>query len=563
MNDKIICGLKLTHDGGIAVIKGNQLIFSIEMEKLNNNPRFSSIPDLSIVKHILAEYDLEIEDVDHFVIDGWSGLEDSFIEARSNGNPVKLAVAGYREKALSANVFQPFDHDSLPIDNHVLAYSSYMHVTGHIAGAYCSSPFARANQSSYILVWDGGMFPRLYYFDAQKIAFQNLGPINFLIGNFYQVFASYFHPFSVANPQQKEDLSIAGKVMAYIAKGEVVPDLLDEYNSVLKEHLDLSLDFVHTFVKHLHNRRIKEKYREEDMLATMHQFLQDQLLEGLKNKLSKYPANERNLCYAGGCALNIKWNSALRNSGLLKELWIPPFPNDSGSAIGVACAKMITVSPDRWLDWRVFCGPKVQDSLEMDQEWSSMDCPIETLAGMIAENEDLPVVVLQGNAEVGPRSLGGRSIIASARSTSMKDILNRVKDREPYRPVAPICLEEDAPEVFNPGSPDPYMLFDHMVKESWLQKIPAVCHLDGSARLQTVNKAENPVIYRLLAEYKRHTGIPVLCNTSANFKGKGFFPDVKSVMEWGEVDLIWSDDKLHYHKHAKSLVKQYDTLTAT
>lgn len=551
MKDKIICGLKLTHDGSIAVIRGNDLLFSIEMEKINNNPRFSPIPDLSVIDGILAGYGIQLSDVDHFVVDGWAGLDESWIDTSFDSHSLKLQLACYREKSLTQNVMQSYEFEQLTLSSKFSTnYSSYMHVTGHIASAYCSSPFAKENKSSYILVWDGGMFPRLYYFDTESITIKNLGPINFIIGNFYQVFASYFYPFNKANPNHKEDLSIAGKVMAYIANGEVLQSLLDEFNYILENHLSLSMDYVHVFVQYFKGRNPFGKYRDEDVLATMHKFLEDQLILGLGKKIKKFKFGEKNLCYSGGCALNIKWNSTVRYSGLFDRIWVPPFPNDSGSAIGSACAKMIEVSPNKWLNWSVFSGPEVSFERVNNSKWSTISCSIKQLANILVRN-NLPIVLLHGNAELGPRSLGGRSIIAPASDTTIKETLNRIKDRESYRPVAPICLEEDAPTVFSPGTPDPYMLFDHMVKDNWVDRIPAICHLDGSARLQTVNAIDNPIVHELLSEYKKHTGIPVLCNTSANFNGKGFFPDVKSVMDWGKVDLVWSNGNLYMKKESK------------
>jgi carbamoyltransferase len=130
----------------------------------------------------------------------------------------------------------------------------------------------------------------------------------------------------------------------------------------------------------------------------------------------------------------------------------------------------------------------------------------------------------------------------------MKKLLNMIKGREDYRPVAPICLEEDAAEVFSPGSPDPYMLYEHIVRDGWKDKVPAICHLDGTARLQTVNREENAAIHELLGHYKKLSGVPLLCNTSANFNGRGFFPDVASVMVWDKVNFIWNDDKVFFKK---------------
>ncbi len=124
-----------------------------------------------------------------------------------------------------------------------------------------------------------------------------------------------------------------------------------------------------------------------------------------------------------------------------------------------------------------------------------------------------------------------------------------MKEREHYRPVAPICLEEFAPDIFSPGTPDPYMLFDHDVRAEWRERIPAVVHLDGTARLQTVPRDADPTIRSVLEAYHAISGIPVLCNTSANRKGSGFFPDVRSALEWGKVSYVWSGGML-YQKQA-------------
>ena len=107
-----------------------------------------------------------------------------------------------------------------------------------------------------------------------------------------------------------------------------------------------------------------------------------------------------------------------------------------------------------------------------------------------------------------------------------------------------------AEAIFDPGTPDPYMIFDHKVRPQWVDRIPAVVHLDGTARLQTVTAEQNPLVAELLTEYEKLSGIPMLCNTSANHLGKGFFPDVSSAADWDGVDAIWSDDTL-YRKAAR------------
>ena len=220
-----------------------------------------------------------------------------------------------------------------------------------------------------------------------------------------------------------------------------------------------------------------------------------------------------------------------------------------GSGIGAACCGMIAGAGVNSLDWDVYSGPRVLQHLP-DSGWIRKTATIEQLALLLfLENE--PVVFINGRAELGPRALGNRSILAAATNAHMKQVLNHVKNREDYRPVAPICLEEDAKDLFIPGSRDPFMVFDHVVRPEWVDRIPAIRHIDGTARLQTINEAENPVIYHLLSEYKKLSGIPLLCNTSANYNGKGFFPDPLTAMKWNKVNYVWCDNTL-YEKERKT-----------
>ena len=132
----------------------------------------------------------------------------------------------------------------------------------------------------------------------------------------------------------------------------------------------------------------------------------------------------------------------------------------------------------------------------------------------------------------------------------MLDRLNSIKEREPYRPVAPVCAADAASRIFDPGTPDPYMLYVHHVRPEWRSRIPAVTHVDGTARLQTISEQQNATLWQIIAGYANVSGIPLLCNTSANHKGSGFFPDARSAMEWGRTRYVWSEGVLYDHGHA-------------
>ncbi len=541
----IICGIKLTHDGGVALIDHGKLIFSYEMEKLNNNPRYSDIKDFSVVHNILKENGYTSKQVDRFVIDGWgdSGKPSNKpfkIKVKSGKDDMILEVAKYGHLVVKQDVLIP---QTFNYPTYNLKYNSYMHVTGHILGAYCTSPFPQKQESSFVLVWDGGMCPQLFYFDYGSGKVKNLRPLFLLNGNAYCAFAQNFEPFAKTH---KLDMSVGGKVMAYIALGKVVENILDEFKYIYESQLDKSVEITDQLIKKFVNHGENKGYKSADMIATFHVFIEELIVDLLRQRISDYPEYTQNLCFSGGCALNIKWNSAIRSSGIFKEMWVPPFPNDSGSAIGTACCEMVNATGAKSLEWSVYSGPLLKESAK-DSLWEKYPFSVKDLAKLIHTTND-PIVILNNRAELGPRALGNRSIVAAATGSSMKELLNKLKKRESYRPVAPICLEEDAPEIFDPGIPDPLMLYDHSVKDSWKKRIPAICHLDDTARLQTINQKDNPEIYELLTEYKKLTGIPVLCNTSANFNGKGFFPDVLSAMQWGRTPFIWNSDFLYVIK---------------
>ncbi|HWV71841.1 MAG TPA: carbamoyltransferase N-terminal domain-containing protein [Pseudosphingobacterium sp.] len=555
-----ILGLKLTHDGTICLIDNGKLMFSIELEKLNNNNRFKEIDDLSIIPEVLSMNGVSLSDVDHIVVDGWgcsneelafqprmrAGEECNYLSIQDGSQFYEMVLGQYQESSLDGNMLDVVESNSLSIGGKKYFYSSYLHVTGHILSAYGTSPFAKKGEPSFVLVWDGAMFPSLYHVDPILNEIKAHGPLFSLIGNIYAIFSQHFQPFQVTGDFAKDNLTIAGKVMAYIAKGKFVDLLVPIFKEILNEGFDMPMGYANIFAIKFKKKLVELNLNitHVDILNTFHHFLESMLVEKLKKKIRSLDYETENLCIAGGCGLNIKWNSAIRESNIVKQVYVPPFPNDSGSAIGTALAKYVSLTSRYFLEWNVYSGPQIIKNSPY-KGWELMHMSIPELAKFLYDNNK-PVVVLNGRAELGPRALGNRSIIAPAVSPEMKDLLNIIKQRESYRPVSPICLFEKAKELFNPGLRDEFMLFDHNVRTEWLDRIPAIIHEDNTARLQTVSKSDNRFLYNLLVEYYNISGIPVLCNTSANFNGKGFFPDIYSATKWGGTDYVWSDATLYY-----------------
>ena len=544
----MICGLKLTHDGGIALIDGHRLVFSIEMEKLGNNRRHQPIGDLDQVAAVLREQGYALSDLDDIVVDGWGAGRVEGLTA--GGAPFPLRVAPYREPGTVPDGeclvrHQPGD---LLIEGRRHPYASYAHLTNHALGAYMTSRCAARHESSLVLVWDGGCYPCLYHVDAAARRLTFHGRLMDLYGNIYTVLGQRFPPFRKAEPEL-EDLSIAGKLMAYVACGEVREDLFALFDACIAETAKDRIDWSLAAAARIESASAQRGFAGDDVLRSFHVHVGLRLRDALSSRLTALDLpGRRNLCISGGCALNIKWNSDLRRADMFDHVWVPPFPNDSGSAIGAAASALYGRTGASRIEWDVYAGPSLA-APAIVPGWRARPCSLSELAAILFR-EDEPVVFLNGRAEAGPRALGNRSILASPFTAGMKRRLNEMKGREQFRPVAPICLEDEAPTYFDPGTPDPYMVFDHQVRPSSRARIQAVLHLDGSSRLQTLSRAQNAVVHQLLQEFRRISGVGMLCNTSANLNGRGFFPDVRSAMRWGKVRYVWSDGVLYVNDEA-------------
>jgi carbamoyltransferase len=239
---------------------------------------------------------------------------------------------------------------------------------------------------------------------------------------------------------------------------------------------------------------------------------------------------------AGGVALNCVANSHLVERGPFDEVWVQPAAGDSGTALGAALyvagqlgarpRPMRTAALGRHWD-----DDEVQDRL--DRARVPYDRPAD-LAGAVADvlAADGLVAWVQGRSEFGPRALGHRSLLAHPGRRENLERLNDVKGREQFRPVAPMVLAERAADLFEGGPlPSPFMLFTHRVREPWAERIPAAVHADGTARIQTVAAADEPLVHALLRAFEARTGLPVVVNTSLNTAGRPMVDDPRDALE--------------------------------
>jgi carbamoyltransferase len=220
---------------------------------------------------------------------------------------------------------------------------------------------------------------------------------------------------------------------------------------------------------------------------------------------------KKNLVFMGGCALNSSANTLLWN--IFDMIWIMPNPGDAGSSLGAAAALY-----GKHLDWK---SPYL--GYDLGGEY-----PIQKIVDGILK--DGIVAVATGKAEYGPRALGNRSILADPRDPNIKDKVNLIKQRELFRPFAPVVLAEHSHKWFDMDFESPYM--QYTVKCLQPDKIPAVVHKDGTSRVQTVKKEQHPGLYEVLSNWHAMTGIPILLNTSLNIKGQPLLNDEKDIEKW-------------------------------
>jgi carbamoyltransferase len=244
---------------------------------------------------------------------------------------------------------------------------------------------------------------------------------------------------------------------------------------------------------------------------------------------------ERCLTMAGGVALNCVANSRIWREGPFDEVWVQPAAGDSGTALGAA----LRLASELGDPVRPMAGADLGRSWTDDElarwldtakiAYERPDDVAEAIAAVLAD--DGVVAWFQGASEFGPRALGHRSLLADPRRADNIERLNDVKGREQFRPVAPMVLEQRAADLFDGPLPSPYMLFTHRVRPEWLERIPAVVHVDGTARIQTVSAERNPLMARTLQAFERRTGVPVVVNTSLNTAGRPMVDDPRDALE--------------------------------
>ncbi|TQE39428.1 carbamoyltransferase [Streptomyces ipomoeae] len=283
--------------------------------------------------------------------------------------------------------------------------------------------------------------------------------------------------------------------------------------------------------------------RDHADVAASAQACLEEVLLGLVRWLHER-TGEDVLTLAGGVALNCVANTRLYREGPFREVWVQPAAGDAGTALGAALhlayqKETVEAMPTAALG-RGWSDAELRDWLERAAvPYEEPDDIAETVAEELAR--DGIVAWFQGRSEYGPRALGHRSLLAHPGRSANLERLNAVKGREEFRPVAPMVLAERAGELFDGPLPSPYMLFVHDVAAEWRERAPAVVHVDGTARIQTVDRGAEPLVARMIDGFERRTGLPVVVNTSLNTAGRPMVDDPRDALECfgsAPVDLL-------------------------
>jgi carbamoyltransferase len=391
------------------------------------------------------------------------------------------------------------------------------HHRAHAASAFFVSPFREAA----VMTLDGrGEQETTSYAAGRGTSLELIGsvPMPHSLGLLYERVTSYLGFLHSSDEY---------KVMSLASFGKPV------HETVLRDHIELDgnggyrirqMDLPSLFGPPRERGGSLEQ-RHYDLARSLQAVLEETVLELAGWLRSKSGMDA--LCMAGGVALNCVMNSALRDRGPFKKIWVQPAAGDAGTALGAALAIDLQ---ERTAQTRphpmehCYWGPCYSDR-EIEEQLRRSRLPVLRMVDPAETVGDLLVrgnVVgwFQGRMEFGPRALGARSILASPLEKDMQARLNEIKDREDFRPVAPVVLEEEAGAWFEDADVSPFMLFVHRVRPERKARIPAVCHVDGTARIQTVNRRQNPGLHDLIAAVKRKTGVPILINTSFNTRGR-------------------------------------------
>lgn len=462
-----------SHDAALTVCSGSEILFAAHAERYNKEKNTYSIPP-DLIKEALSYGQ------PHLI---------AYFEKRNRKRLRRFLLGGINGEY--KNLYYKNNKDLLDV-----AEVQVSHHFSHACAGYYTSTF----ESATAVVIDAiGEFETATIWNCTRRGIKKLHSLRYPVsfGLFYSAFTDL--------------LGLKAGTEEYILMGMAGfgnPERF--YSKVLSyfPHFSSQPKNLHRGVTDWGFRDFSEQDKY-DIAAAVQKVYEERLYEIML--FAKDIGGSRNLVFMGGCALNCVANTKLID--MWDDIWIMPNPGDAGSSLGAA----LSVTKQK-VNWE---GPYLGKRIGGEYPVRSI---LENLIsfGIVA--------VASGRAEFGPRALGNRSLLADPRALSNKDAVNKIKKREMFRPFAPVVMEEHASEWFDMHSPSPYMQFAFRCLKPEL--IPAVVHVDGTSRVQTVNRQQHPGLYSVLESWNRNTGVPILLNTSLNVKNQPLINDEKDVAIW-------------------------------
>ena len=511
------------HDPAAAVVIDGEIVAAAEEERFTRRKHGKPCVPFSTweLPERAARWCLEFGGVDAAEVDAVAYSYDPALAAAVNGD---VTVDGWEPlRTLYASRAPQFLASALP----GLRADTVRFVPHHLAHA-ASAAYAAPFESCAVMVLDGRGERASYLaarFDGERLEPVETQPLPHSLGLFYEEATDHLG-FRRSSDEYK--------VMALAAYGS--PRFLPELRRLVRHegpHRFASdpIDWSELVPRHTDGPWNRD---DADLAASVQQRLQEVLLELAEDLHAE--TGEQSLALAGGVALNCVANTWLYENGPFDEIWVQPAAGDAGTALGAALNVSAELS-DPPLPMRTaalgrgFDGDEIRAVLETARvPYEEVPDPAAAVADALAD--DAIVAWFHGRSEFGPRALGHRSLLAHPGRRENLVRLNDVKGREQFRPVAPIVLADRAAAVFEAGPlPSPFMLFTHTVREEWRERVPAVVHVDGTARVQTVDRFSEPLVGRLLERFERLTGLPLLVNTSLNTDGRPMVDDPRDALE--------------------------------
>lgn len=509
-----VLSFKPGHDGAVALVEDGRLRFLLEAEK-DSFERHSPVT----AQLLMAALELADGTPDVLAIGGWHKHLPGLYRGIASGYLGLDAVETRPGRALGREV----------------TLFSSSHERSHLFMAAGMAPSAPLEECA-ILVWEG-VLGALYHWRDHGRRIERTAVLEQPGGRYSALFAlaDPSFPHQGHNPRDED----AGKLMALAAYGDGEPGA--EERATVRALLEMPnlYPFDKASLAHL---ALCDAGVEDSAVARAAALITDGIFARFAEAASRWLPRGLPLLISGGCGLNCDWNRRWLDSGLFDEVFVPPCANDSGSALGTAIDAVAHLGGECRLDWSVYAGASFErDCVPDSKRWEERPLAQAGIAAALAAGDT--VAWIDGRCEIGPRALGHRSLLASPLKAENRDLLNRIKRREPYRPVAPCCLEEELSRWFEPPIADPHMLF---FADVTTDRLPAVTHVDGTARLQSVGPDGPAALRELLQAFRAETGFGVLCNTSLNYPGRGFINRSSELFTYAEdvcIDHVVIEDR--------------------